>query len=502
MKKRYSITSLFTIILFNFTFVSIAQDWVQIGSAISGEAAGDAFGHAVSLSYNGDKLALGAPDNSDNGQYLAGHVRVFSWNGSAWTQLGGDIDGEAAGYHAGFDVSISGNGSTIALGAILAIDTNNMFTGYLRVYNWSGTSWVQKGNNLYGIDPGEEMGKSVALNYDGNRVAGGAPYRPSNYANGAVTVWEWNGSAWNVLGSPIMGDDYYEIAGFDVSLDSLGNTLAIGSPSKEDSAGVTTGAVRVFNWNGSTWNLKGTMITGSFATDFFGRTVSLSADGNTLAVGASDNNVDKGYVRIYDWNGTDWVQRGSNIEGELSGDHAGKAISLSPDGNTIAVGAPRNDNSGQSAGQMRVFYWNGTTWAQRGNSFNGSGADNVFGAAVAVTNDGMRLAVGAPRNSDAGYLAGQVKVYHYSGIGSSENSFQQKVFTYPNPTSDLIYVDLDEYKSPVTLSLYDLTGKLILESSYAPGSKGEMLIKGPPGVYLLKITQDKEIRRIERIIKL
>ena len=71
------------------------MSWVQLGLDIDGEAAGDASGTSVSLSSDGSRLAIGANLNNGNGSN-AGHVRVYEWDGISWVQLGLDIDGEAA----------------------------------------------------------------------------------------------------------------------------------------------------------------------------------------------------------------------------------------------------------------------------------------------------------------------------------------------------------------------------------------------------------------------
>ena len=68
----------------------------QLGSDIDGEAAGDFNGFSVSIDSDGSHVAIGAHENDGNGSN-SGHVRVYSWDGSAWTQAGNDIDGEAPG---------------------------------------------------------------------------------------------------------------------------------------------------------------------------------------------------------------------------------------------------------------------------------------------------------------------------------------------------------------------------------------------------------------------
>ena len=83
-----------------------------LAETFTGEANGDEFGRSVSLSEDGKTLAIGATYNDDNGS-ASGHVRVYNLAGSEWQQVGGDIDGEAAGDESGWSVSLSADGTTI-----------------------------------------------------------------------------------------------------------------------------------------------------------------------------------------------------------------------------------------------------------------------------------------------------------------------------------------------------------------------------------------------------
>ena len=76
----------------------------------------DESGSSVSLSADGSTVAIGAPFNKVNGQEL-GHVRIYQYIDSSWQQLGADIDGEAEGDESGYSVSLSADGSTVAIGA-------------------------------------------------------------------------------------------------------------------------------------------------------------------------------------------------------------------------------------------------------------------------------------------------------------------------------------------------------------------------------------------------
>ncbi len=88
----------------------------QLGSDIDGEAVGDESGVSVSMDSDGSHIAIGAHGNDANGSN-SGHVRIYSWDGSAWNQLGSDIDGEASDDLSGFSVSIDSDGSHVAIGA-------------------------------------------------------------------------------------------------------------------------------------------------------------------------------------------------------------------------------------------------------------------------------------------------------------------------------------------------------------------------------------------------
>ncbi len=97
-------------------FSTPVSPWTQLGADIDGEAASNLSGSSVAMSSDGSRVAIGAYTNDGNGNN-SGHVRIYSWNGTAWTQLGADIDGEAADDRSGFSVAMSDDGSRVAIGA-------------------------------------------------------------------------------------------------------------------------------------------------------------------------------------------------------------------------------------------------------------------------------------------------------------------------------------------------------------------------------------------------
>merc|ERR1711935_1217965 len=98
-----------------YEYDTTSEDWRQLGTDIDGEAAGDLSGNSVSMSDDGSRVAIGAKYNDGNGD-LSGHTRIYEYDTTSedWRQLGNDIDGEAAGDKSGRSVSMSDDGSRVA----------------------------------------------------------------------------------------------------------------------------------------------------------------------------------------------------------------------------------------------------------------------------------------------------------------------------------------------------------------------------------------------------
>ena len=135
---------------------------------------------------------------------------------------------------------------------------------------------------------------------------------------------------------------------------------------------------------------------GEAAGDYSGQgdRLSISGDGTIVAIGAPGNDGngnDSGHVRVFQWDGAAWNQLGNDIDGEIAGDKSG-TNSLSNDGTVIAISALRNDGNGNDAGQVRVFAWNGTAWVQRGNDIDGENATDVSGP-LSLSEDGNTVLI-------------------------------------------------------------------------------------------------------------
>ena len=202
-------------------------EWMQLGGDINGEANYDESGFAVSISGDGSRTAIGAPYNAGGGTDR-GHVRVYSYT-TSWGQLGADINGEGNNDRFGFSVSLDSDGSHLAVGAPYN-DDGGTNSGHVRVYEYTGSAWSQLGSDIVGPS-GDYAGWSVSLSGDGGRVAMGIPKKGSK-STGRTKVYNYNSgtTSWDLMGSEIDGPSDYDYSGNSVSLSSDGTRLAVGAP--------------------------------------------------------------------------------------------------------------------------------------------------------------------------------------------------------------------------------------------------------------------------------
>ncbi|CAK0897716.1 unnamed protein product [Prorocentrum cordatum] len=219
--------------------------WNQVGQDIDGEASGDRSGEVVSLSSDGSRVAIGARYNDGATELDSGHVRVFVLSGNTWSQLGQDIDGEASGDYSGV-VSLSSDGSRVAIGAATN-DGAGLNFGHVRVFGLSGNTWSQLGQDIDGEAFDDNSGFSVSLSSDGSRVAIGAIFNDGAGSNsGHVRVFGLSGNTWSQLGQDIDGEASGDVSGVSVSLSSEGSRVAIGATRNDGATGFDSGHVRVF----------------------------------------------------------------------------------------------------------------------------------------------------------------------------------------------------------------------------------------------------------------
>ena len=335
----------------------------QLGSDIVGTTPDDTLGTSVSLSSDGNIVAIGASQQNNGG---SGYVRIYEWDStsSSWTQLGADLEGEAGGDWFGRSVSLSSDGTIVAIGAPFNDAGELSNQGHVRIYEWDGEAWTQIGDDIDGEATNDRSGDSVSLNSDGTIVAIGAPQNDGDGSGsgneGHVRIYEWDStsSSWTQIGDDIDGGADGDLSAESVSLNSDGTIVAIGAAWHNGEAGSYSGRARIYEWNGTSWTQLGADLEGEAAYANYGNSVSLNYDGDRVAVGAPYGiEVDGdsfGQVHIFEWNGTSWTQLGTDIDSATAWDEFGANVFLSADGSTVAGSALSYDAGSGRVGVFRL----------------------------------------------------------------------------------------------------------------------------------------------------
>ena len=464
---------------------------VQIGSDIDGEAADDRSGRSVSLSSDGSVVAIGAQNNDGNGD-RSGHVRIYRNQSGVWTQVGQDIDGEVAGDVSGASVSLSSDGTVVAIGA----SQNGTFTsgsvaGHVRIYRNVSDVWTQVGQDIDGEAENDQSGSSVSLSSDGSVVAIGAGFNSSNaQLAGHVRIYRNINDVWTQVGQDIDGEAAFEITGFSVSLSSDGGVVAVGSPSVVGVGTSDPGYVRIYRNVSDVWTQVGLPIDGEAVDDQSGVSVSLSSDGSVVAIGANGNDGNgssSGHVRIYHNLSDVWTQIGSDIDGEAEFDGSGFAVSLSSDGSVVAIGAHFNDGNGPSSGHVRIYNNIGDVWTQVGVDIDGEAEGDQSGRYLSLSSDGSVVAIGAYFNSDNLLRSGHVRLYHLNSVLSSDDFVLSQFNMYPNPTKESVTIELRQGLELQNIKFYTNLGQLISTSKNLKVDTSNLTT----GFYFLEIETNK-----------
>ena len=420
-----------------YVFVRSGSSWSQQAKLTASDgAAGDNFGASVSLSGDGNTALVGANVDDTTAGVDAGSAYVFTRSGSSWSQQAKltAADGAASDIF-GTSVSLSGDGNTALVGALWDDTTMGSDAGSAYVFVRSGSSWSQQAQLLAGDGAANDnLGFGVSLSADGNMALVGA-YHDDTTAGadaGSAYVFVRSGSSWSQQAKLAAGDGAaLDCFGASVSLSGDGNTALVGAARDDTTAGADAGSAYVFARNGSSWSEQAQLTAGDgAASDAFGISVCLSADGNTMLVGAlyddTSAGTDAGSAYVYVRIGSVWSQQAKLTASDGSaGRYSGVSVSLSGDGNTALIGAPNADTAAStSAGSAYVFVRNGGNWSQQAKLAASDGATwDFFGQSVSLSGDGNTALVCAFQDDTAGGVdAGSSYVFVRSGSSWSQQA--------------------------------------------------------------------------------
>ena len=422
--------------------------WVAFeprGSSLEGQGKLDFLGHAVATSADGLTIATAAHEDNEYSFYDphlpgddasthegTGYVAVWRWDAGAgaWQQRGTDLVGSRLKDQFGSAVVMSGDGDTIAVAAAQETTGN----GYVRVFTFSSGNYAQI--HELAAYASKVHANGLALSADGSTLA------VAEEESGTPRVVVYSVSGGTVSLQATLSSD--GVAPRSVALSDDGNSLVLGAPT--DNA--NQGRVQTYSRSGATWTRLATADLDGGANDHFGQSVTLSANGRVLAVGAehiatSATGDTASYVRVYARTHPTlaWTLRGlGDYLGAPEASGTGRSCALSADGNVLAIGewhyrdASRtvdllNSNGGvrgstlPDAGRVRILSWDvpDNEWKVVWERVGGSHKEQ-FGWAVALSDDGETLVVGVRQADDdaatppgaaweAGHNRGRVNVY-------------------------------------------------------------------------------------------
>jgi len=370
----------------------------------------DNFGISVALS--GNVAIVGAPLHDALGTN-AGAAYVFLWNGTTWVQQQVLFGSDETAYDL-FGKSIAIDGDTavvVAPGKYI----NSVPTGATYVFRFDGSNWVQQQRLPVGVSGTDDaINASVSVSGD-VIVVGNSLDVTRGFRAGAAYVFYWNGSTWvqtpKLFASDAAGADFfgYSVAAFD-------DWVVVGAWGDDDK-GIGTGSAYAFkrndngtpsNSNDDFWEQTQKLVPADgVANNGFGKSVAI--DGATLVIGA-DQDKDSGlsfgsaYVYRLPPNESIWIYE-TELYGSNSSTNGYLGGSVAVSGDTIVVGAYKEDLFWQDGGSAYVFRKSGPTWREETRLEDPDAyARNYFGCSVAVSNGhsvvGSYLALGTGTAND------------------------------------------------------------------------------------------------------
>jgi hypothetical protein len=372
---------------------------------------------------------VGVEEHQDTGS-----VYIFHFDGTDWMET--KLRSSDAATDDAFGYSVSLDGDRLVAGA-RNDDDSALNSGSIYIYDYDGTSWNE--TKLIASDPGKisHFGESVAV--DGNRIIVGAAFddnanggNPNNSLDGpgAAYIFDYDGTSWNE--TKLIASDGAEGDQFGGTVSVSGDRVAVAAEQDDNANGGSpnssfdgAGAVYVYDFDGASWNETKFISSDGASGDQYGQGLSLDQD--RLVVGASRadnmNGNAAGAVYVYDFDGTGWNDTTKLIAPDGGASHL-FGISVSAQGDRVAIGASFGDGNASNAGSVYLLDQGATSSRLRGAAASQSPV--IWGYQRQVTVEF------APQ---AGPQA-QVSVYNLAG--------QQVATARPQPKQARLQLQLDQ----------------------------------------------------------
>jgi hypothetical protein len=329
--------------------------WLPYGPKITlplGGVPGAAMGQAVAISGDGKTILAGAPQE---GMPAKGAVFVFTLSNDNWIQQGPPLCPLDATNNAmfGYSAALSYDGNTAVVGCFGDDNGRGAFWIFTRV----GNNWIQQGpKHIAAGDIGSAwQGCSVDISGDGNTIIAGG-YK-DNFNIGAAWVFVKNRNLW-VQEAKLCGNNHIGQSGegYSVALSYDGNTAVVGGKNDNNNLG----AAWIFSRKDGFWSdesEKLTCIQHNPGNVFFGQSVDISGDGNTILVGGADGGDNFGAVWTFIKDNSTWTQYKKKLtcHDNVLASSFGSSVSLSDDGFMAVAGGPSDNISKGAVWPLKRF---------------------------------------------------------------------------------------------------------------------------------------------------
>jgi hypothetical protein len=361
------------------------NNWVEAQKLTAPNAVSEEnFGYDVAMSGDGSTLLIGAKDRNGG----RGSALVYVLTDGTWTLQQEISDPESQNVDEfGFSVDLSKDGNTAVIGSLAA---NQVY-----IYSRIGSDWTLSKTLTENTLPSDRYGSTVSLSPTGDILLVGA--QGEQNGQGAVYTYRRVGTEWVSEGRLVLpGNPYPFYSGFGAAVVTSANTALISAITFN-----RNDVVFVYQYNGSAWvqqqMLQGEPDTTSDINDYFGWSLALDESGTTALIsewGGDDVYTDNGAVYVYVNSGGTWSIEQKLIPSNPSlNNRFGWAIDLTPDGSSVLISA-----AGQSSGRGAAYLYtqSGNLWSQQHEFLASDGnAPDIFGMSVALGDDAKTALIGA-----------------------------------------------------------------------------------------------------------
>lgn len=428
-----------------FVYKYNGSSWASYGQTLYGANNYDIYGRAVAIDSTGNYIAVSSMF-SDILAQDSGHVNIYYYDNTSllWKNYTKPILGTITSGYYGCDIDMSYSNSGI-FGIIIgssSMDSQSGWRGQSDIYEIStdtenykilDTTQAQAPYVNTTVSSRKYNGHKVAMSGNGLVAISADPFAFS--VTGSIVVYRYSSGSW-AEEKNIVAADFVNITkngvtcsssvrtGMSVAINYDGTVIAIASPNSTVNSTSNNGCTFVFSYSSSTWSLTSILKSGTYTnTSSYG--VSINAAGTRISMVTGNTPVGR---TIWDYNSGSGTWSETNLgsvtaNSSFDDSYPYAATSMSDDGNTVVFGIGYATGDSEIVkGQAYVYYYNGSSWSQLGQTLNGERAYDRLGSVTRINNDGTLIAFGLyydigtlpVSGSSEGSNEGAVEVYQYN----------------------------------------------------------------------------------------